>query len=460
MRYEGKSPADPDGRKADVTRYDRKFLGSLLDSYEGSLLSRGENKVRINITFPFTKKTMPAYFDESSPEYEDIHSAAERLESMGFIRIIWKNGKTGHIISKLQLEEESAGAVYSYLGRVPRTARESRITDIMESACTHLGSPAVVGLAEYVKARLADNKSVKSFIDTADPDGARLLMRMVHAVETNVKECYIRELSGRRFADTKLLESHLGAVCRIIRRFGHVSDPEHLDCGTDMDDNELLASFNIYRTPNYIYMKGSGKVQLGDSFINLTALSQGIGISGEDIDNLKFIPDSADTGDAADSETTASETRDSAEFGTGRKIITVENLTTFFRWHEKNSLIIYLGGYPNAARIRLIKSIGESMPDAQLLHFGDIDVGGFEILESLRMKSGMDFRPYRMGVRELTDYRRFAKKLTANDRKRLDMLITSKKNDSACLYMNTLSCMAENGIKLEQECIENSWQEI
>ncbi len=170
--------------------------------------------------------------------------------------------------------------------------------------------------------------------------------------------------------------------------------------------------------------------------------------------------DSADTGDAADSETTASETRDSAEFGTGRKIITVENLTTFFRWHEKNSLIIYLGGYPNAARIRLIKSIGESMPDAQLLHFGDIDVGGFEILESLRMKSGMDFRPYRMGVRELTDYRRFAKKLTANDRKRLDMLITSKKNDSACLYMNTLSCMAENGIKLEQECIENSWQEI
>lgn len=74
-------------------RYEEKILGALLDSYENSLLSRGENKVAIHVSFPFTKKTMPAYFDESSLAYEEIHGTVRHLEELGFIEVVWKGKK-------------------------------------------------------------------------------------------------------------------------------------------------------------------------------------------------------------------------------------------------------------------------------------------------------------------------------------------------------------------------------
>ena len=62
-----------------MAQYDRYVLNKLLDTYESSLLSTGENRRNIHIEFPFTRKTMAAYFDESSSEYEQIHFFMEKL---------------------------------------------------------------------------------------------------------------------------------------------------------------------------------------------------------------------------------------------------------------------------------------------------------------------------------------------------------------------------------------------
>ena len=51
-----------------MVQYDRKVLNRLLDTYENSLLSTGENKRMIQIEFRFTKTSIPSYFDESSNE--------------------------------------------------------------------------------------------------------------------------------------------------------------------------------------------------------------------------------------------------------------------------------------------------------------------------------------------------------------------------------------------------------
>ena len=101
--------------------YDRKILNSLLDSYENSRLFTGENKVNTSIDFPFNKKKIPSYFDESSYEYERIHSAMRDLEAQGYIRIVWKRGKENHIISKVVLNTEEIGRAYEYVKRVPKT---------------------------------------------------------------------------------------------------------------------------------------------------------------------------------------------------------------------------------------------------------------------------------------------------------------------------------------------------
>ena len=86
-----------------MAHYDIKILSSLLDSYENSLLSRGENKVNIHIAFQFTKKTMPEYFNESSLAYDEIHAVVKELERKDFLSVVWKRGNEGHSIQKVVL---------------------------------------------------------------------------------------------------------------------------------------------------------------------------------------------------------------------------------------------------------------------------------------------------------------------------------------------------------------------
>jgi len=110
-------------------------------------------------------------------------------------------------------------------------------------------------------------------------------------------------------------------------------------------------------------------------------------------------------------------------------VITIENLTTFFRWEEKDALIIYLGGYHNRVRRTLLEKIYREMPEIQYLHFGDIDVGGFEIYEDLCRKTGIPFLPYHMGIEELRMYREFSRPLTENDKRRLKRLMEQAESD-------------------------------
>lgn len=168
------------------------------------------------------------------------------------------------------------------------------------------------------------------------------------------------------------------------------------------------------------------------AILDLNLLYQGIGLSGEDLDNVHIL----------------------GTLKTNR-VITIENLTTFFLWQEKDSLIIYLGGYHNSVRRRLLRMIHEQVPQAEYLHFGDIDVGGFEIYEDLCGKTGIAFQPYHMGIKELEKYQSYTRPLTEHDRKRLDFLLDKKRKDSDCVYLEVLEYMKKHGIKLEQECIQS-----
>ena len=89
-------------------QYEKRILHALLDSYESSSLSRGENKVSVHIVYPITRKTMPTYFDESSLAYEDIHAAVKHLEELGYVQAVWKGKKENHILQKVILCEDKA----------------------------------------------------------------------------------------------------------------------------------------------------------------------------------------------------------------------------------------------------------------------------------------------------------------------------------------------------------------
>ena len=129
------------------------------------------------------------------------------------------------------------------------------------------------------------------------------------------------------------------------------------------------------------------------------------------------------------------------------KILTVENLTSFYQFDDEQFLVIYLGGFHNHTKRLLIKKVHEFAPNIEYCHYGDIDAGGIYILKHLRRKTGIGFKAYRMDIASLEANKHYWKKLTENDRKRLEKLKDVE-------FESLINYMLENDCKLEQESMD------
>ena len=119
--------------------------------------------------------------------------------------------------------------------------------------------------------------------------------------------------------------------------------------------------------------------------------------------------------------------------------------------------MIYLGGYHNSLRCALLKMIYGRLSDAQYLHFGDIDAGGFDIYFDLCARTGIPFRRFNMDLAALKKYADYGKPLTENDRIRLQkMLLQAEERDDRKgdkELTEVMQYMLAHNLKLEQECI-------
>lgn len=401
-----------------MARYDRILLNALMDSYEKSLLFTGENKVNIKISFPFTKKSIPAYFEESSLTYEDIHACVQELAHKSFIIIEWKKKKENHIISRIILNTEKNQEIYEYLHRKPRLQLLEQNLQLLEQRSREYQTPVCGRLISYLQQRLQENKSVKEYIELTDLKGTDRLLHCIYLIEINSSACYIREFSIRHFSDSKAFEEMEGTVTKIMRRFGTGDQDREL--------LEILSEYGIYHTPDYVYFKGNVTLTANGREMDIGVFHQGIGISGEDIPGIQF-----------------------QGLEKINRVITIENLTSFFRFQKKDALVLYLGGYHNAVRRSLLQKLYKQLPSASYYHFGDIDAGGFEIFEDLCSKTGIPFALYKMDADILKQYRQYGKPLTENDKKRIIHMLEAKKP----AYEPVLRYMLSENLKLEQECI-------
>ena len=398
-----------------MVQYDRKVLNHLLDTYENSLLFTGENKRTIQIEFRFTKTSIPSYFDESSAEYESIHALMKLLESKKLIRIIWKDNKQDYLIQKVRLMTDYIEEAYQYVRRKPKRGLEEENMILLQKYLD-VEAPITVVFVRYLLERLQNHQSVKEYIALENMKETEKFLLACVFVEQNKNPCYIREFSIIHFQDSKYFEQIKSRIAKVFRQFSG----EYVE----MDTLELLAEYGIYGTPNYVYFKGNARISIGEEVVDLSLLKQGIGISGEDLSGIRF-----------------------SDLSRIKKVITIENLTSFFRYWEEDSLFIYLGGYHNRIRRILLRLVYETIPDAEYYHFGDIDAGGLSILLDLRKKTGIPFAGYHMDLDTLKQYRQYAKELTESDRKRLEKIGKDKE------FCEIIGFMLEENIKLEQECI-------
>ncbi|MTK13669.1 MAG: DUF2399 domain-containing protein [Clostridiaceae bacterium] len=387
-----------------ISKYEKEIISKLLDKYEKSKSFISENKVNQKFSAKIAS-VFPKYTDHSN--YEIFQGVNESIDVLVRKRFIIAKANSAHVYNNAILNVDELEEIYKYIGRMPKKDINKSVLELMEN---YKGRNEILDRyceAQYERIHL--NKSIQYFSDDLIE-----LENILVAVDELLKvdtETFVRDFSVRTFKDSKIFERISVKVVNLIYEFG--SFPEK---------DQVLGDLNIIKNPTYVNFKGAGSITIKGQKIELTNLSSDIAISSamlSEIDRIDVV---------------------------GKTVITIENLTSFHTFYDKDMFVIYLGGYHNCIRREFIKKLYQQNPNIVYYHFGDIDAGGFYILQHLKHKTGVDFKTFKMDIETLKSYSKYTKPLTENDRDRLSKLIEGE-------HCMVIKYMLENNCKLEQEAI-------
>lgn len=421
-----------------MDRQQRKVLEHLLDSYERSRTFRGDNQV--NQTFSVSVgKIFPKYNDDAEYDYFcQINESMEELCAGGLVTLAyWKKG----VLKKITLNSDRLDVCYEMLGRIPRRQEQEELVRIWDVFCqgdglcrrNESGQEHLLPLVKYMTAqRLRIEKNLNVEYYNHDLEEYRELLLAVKAVLENQEEIFIRNLSMQLFHDSKRMEQLKHRIEALLYQYGEYQER---DC--------VLEECGIVHTPTYVMMKGNGSIRIGRNGktgtdgqeIDLSLLEGDIALSTESVKSLKAVT------------------------VMGKRVVTVENLTSFHDYPAEDDFVVYLGGFHNKVKRDFLLYLYQQNHGKEYRHFGDIDAGGFYILEHLKKATGIPFRSLYMDTKTLERYRGDRKPLTENDRKRLLQLKAElaerMQHEETEDYGGVISYMLDENCKLEQEAVHS-----
>lgn len=394
--------------------YSKDIISRLLDIYERrNGYAKRPEELR-SIQFEVSKE-YPIYKDRYDNEkYRDINTAIEKNVAAGLI--IAEKDQTGRY-SKIKLNIARVDECYALLKRTSIPDQCKKVLSVLEKAnnaeCLLIGR-IVSDFCEQIKA-------YKKLPYDLGYDARRVgeVLQVLEAVTKLTSETYIRNFSTALFKDSKRFQREYRSTIESIL-FNYTDDV--------VEKDDILGYYNLYENPTYVLIKGNARICFDESAIELSEMPGGIALSNGSLAGIHWISVKAD------------------------KVITVENLTTYHDCDEQDTVYIYLGGYHNTSKQKLLELIYENNGDKEYYHEGDLDVYGFLILKNLIDKTQIPFKPLFMDLGTIERFYRAGlyKNLSARDRK----VITSKKDGQLSAYKDVLEYMLANDCKVEQESIK------
>lgn len=407
-----------------MNQIQEKVLQRLLDIYEKSKTFMEANKVKQSFSISVAK-VFPKYKDDA--EYNFFCEVNESLQELEKISFVCLDEERNGVIKKIVLNLDMLDACYKALGRIPRKEEQAAIVGIWDEIIlnSEIGEKNLQPLWKYLevqKERMASNRNVEYY--EHDVEDYRDLLKLAVEALSNEQEIFVRTLSIRMFADSKRLERLAPRLKALLFHYGEYEEKE-----------SVLEECGIVQTPTYVMIKGNAEVCLGTQRIDLSKIEGDLGLSTCTIKNLKWVK------------------------VLGERVVTIENLTSFHEYVSDDDFVVYLGGFHNKVKREFLGFLFEQNPKKEYRHFGDIDAGGFYILEHLKRKTGIPFLSLYMDTKILQIYRESIIPLTIGDRKRLHALydeLQEKIADGTATedYGDTLAFMLEKDCKLEQEVVE------
>lgn len=417
---------------ADRKEWKEQLLSKLLDQYEKSVTYAGENKAKqvfsvkpSDIFKGYNKDFLPPEQLFQEKEFERL---IRQMESEGLIHVVPPN--TG-ILRQICAVPERWEDYYACLNRTEKNILKKRLEEVYHRFCQcdlleAYGKEKLQTLKNS-RARKLDEKKVEKEITEAE--AIWNLVQFLKENQEKQRTTLEREMSEAVLHDSKQWEKiYRKKVCGILEHTGRYDEPlAELEEERERQ-TALLEEFYIYSNPAYIYLKGDARICLEDGRELRIYHDLPMSIPFETFQKAKSI-----------------QIQDAA-------LMTVENLTSFYRLEREHIFYLFLSGYHTRTKQALLQRIARENPGLSWHHFGDLDPDGLAIAGHLIRKTGLPFQLCAMGVQELQRFQTYAKPLEAPDRAKAEAMI--KQGSS---YAGILRYMLEHNCKLEQEII--SWQE-
>lgn len=387
----------------------RMILSQLIDQYENSLVSKGGTQRAMKQRVRISKKNFPKYFANDGYHFKtQLNDELFVMKKRGWVEVEYDDDY--EIISQVTLLYDHLDDIYRELKRQSRQNQEQMYLKLIEK---HLHNDILKPYLIDLKERIEQYQAYKSLV-YPDLKKTESLFTALYAVLNQKEEIAERVFSSRVLSDSKLFAELKPKITSILRQY-YYADPE-------MNSDELMAEYNILRNPMHIHLKGKATLRVGRTIIYLEDFQDGFALSSADLSKLEILELPV------------------------QRIVTIENLTSFYTAELTNTLCIYLGGFHNTLRRKLLMLLARytSVP---FYHFGDIDAGGIRIFYHLCEKTQIAFQSVCMDVHTLNQFASQCVELTQEDHRRLTDLLNQP------MFQDTIEWMLMHNKKLEQEHI-------
>ena len=389
----------------------KAILNKLISKYENSKASQGVAKRNVKISLTMTDDVFKEHrnYDEGK-----LKAALSILSLKKFVFVIKNSSRYERI--ELNLDPKSIDECYIFLNRENPKYRKEKLISYLTSLLK-IDNETIQNMSSSFLSDLSEGKQkhVETYFSSLDE-----LKKIVKVVlEVANLECEVSErvFSIKCFGDSKTLMNIKSKVNVILKEFSE-------EIYNDEDDP--LFNLGVVSNTNYAFIKGDLSFKINDQLIDLGKYKNELALSDKMIDEIEII--------------SLNES----------KIITIENLTNFLEFNEDGFIAIYLGGFHNSVKRKLLLKIREANSNLTFYHFGDIDAGGFYILNHLKEKTGINFIPFKMKVDVFINNLSRAKDLTKNDIKRLERMKDDSRFDE---FKEVIEAMLKENKKLEQEAL-------
>lgn len=414
-----------------MNKEEKDILEFLLSIYEKSNAYKNDisDGNRILMTFYGKGKShFKMYKIENSPVRNAYNEACEDLKRQGLIDFSWLYGNENNIIHQAWLIISQISEVYCLVGR---TVKSDYINDVICKIINAQNNVAEGYFSDCIskwKNDVLSKKNVGKFLPDDINQIEQYLDVIVAVSRHDDNEVLERVFSKRVLNDSKTFEKlYRHRLIALIKKY---------DCSTldikQFTDTEVLRSVGIVKYPEILAFCGGLTINNNGVLLDFQLFKNGAYICAKDCKECDIYINKSI-----------------------KSVLTIENKANYYDYivnHKNDSdLVIYHGGYYSPVKglffKKLVKSADKSV---HWFHWGDIDYGGFSMLKRLRLNVNENYKPYKMGLEELLEYKNYCQSFSDDYSNKLCEL---QKDVSLKDCSDTLKYMIDNNVKLEQEAI-------